>query len=336
MKMQEELALNGGNPVRESFLPFAPPLLGEEEINEVVDTLKSGWLTTGPKTKRFEQKFADYKGVKHALALNSCTAGLFLALNVLGVKPGDEIITTPMTFTASASVIGHNGAKPVFVDVKKETMNIDPDKIEAAITPRTKGMVIVHFGGNPCEMDKIMEIARRRNLFVLEDCAHVVEAEYKGQKMGTFGDFAAFSFYANKNMTKGEGGMLITNRDDIIQEARVKSLHGMSKDAWKRFSAEGFKPYDVVYLGYKFNMMDIQAALGLHQMDRVEKFNERRKEIFSLYDRAFETLEEVRILNRSPDVKHAYHLYQIFLNLDKLKCSRNEFVYALQKENIGV
>ena len=256
----EGLAINGGKPIRDDFLVFSAPKIYDAEINELIQTLKSGWIGTGPKVKKFEEEFAQYKGVNHALALNSCTAGLSLGLSILNIGPGDEVITTPMTFAATANVIVHQGAKPVFVDIEEDTHNIDPEKIKAAITEKTKAIMPVHVAGHSCQMDHIMEIANKHSLFVIEDCAHAVETEFKGKKAGAIGDLGVFSFYPNKNMTTGEGGMLITNNEELIDKARIQSLHGMDKDAWKRFSASGFKPYDIVYPGYKYNMTDIQAS----------------------------------------------------------------------------
>jgi dTDP-4-amino-4,6-dideoxygalactose transaminase len=334
--MSKKLVYRGEKPIRENFLSFSAPLIGDEEIKEVVDTLKSGWLSTGPRTKQFEEEFKNYIGVNHVLALNSCTAGLSLALNVLGIKVGDEVITTPMTFAATANVIIHQGATPVFVDVDMDTQNIDTSKIEDAITSKTKAIIPVHLAGHPCEMDKIMDIAKRHNLYVIEDCAHAVEAEYKGKKIGTFGDMAAFSFYATKNLTTGEGGMLISNNEELIEKARIRSLHGMSKDAWKRFSSEGFKPYDIVYPGFKYNMFDLQSALGIHQLRAIERNLKRREEIYLRYNQAFSDLDFISIPHEVGDIKHSRHLYRILINLDKLSCTRNEFIDFLQKENIGV
>ena len=233
-------------PVRDKFLVFGQPLIEDAEIQEVVDTLKSGWLGTGPKVHKFEEDFKSYIGCRHAVALNSCTAGLYLALEVVGVQAGDEVITTPMTFVATANVIVHRGATPVLVDIEKGTMNIDSNLIEAKITPRTKAIIPVHMAGRPCKMDEIMDIARRHNLFVIEDAAHAVETWYKNKKVGNIGDITVFSFYVTKNVVTGEGGMVTTNDDDWAEEMRIKSLHGISKDAWKRYSAEGFQPYETI------------------------------------------------------------------------------------------
>src|SRR5262249_12402395 len=236
---------------------------------------------------RFEAMFRKYIGARYAMALNSCTAGLHLSMIVAGVKSGDEVITTPMTFCATANTILHAGATPVFVDVDRRTMNIDPDLIEQAVTSRTRAIVPVHFGGRPCEMDAIMEIARKHDLVVIEDAAHCIEGIYKGMKVGNIGDITCFSFYVTKNIVTGEGGMVTTNHEEWADKIKMYALHGMSKDAWKRYSDEGFKHYQVVFPGFKYNMMDIQASIGIHQLERVEKYLKRREEIWARYDHAF-------------------------------------------------
>ena len=323
--------------VRKEFMVFGAPAIGQAEIDEVVDTIRSGWLGTGPKTHRFEANFASYIGCKHALALSSCTAGLELALDVLGVHPGDEVITTPMTFAATANVVAHRGARPVFVDVERDTMNIDPELIEKAITPRTKAIMPVDMAGRPCDMDRIMGIASRHGLYVIQDAAHAAEAWHKGRKVGNIAHITAFSFYVTKNICTGEGGMLTTNDDRWAEELRVKSLHGISKDAWKRYSAEGFQPYETIYPGYKFNMMDIQAAMGIHQLARVESNLKIRERYWSMYDEAFAGIPELTTPKRdlSGDSRHARHLYTLLLDLDRLQFDRNGFIDAMKKENIG-
>lgn len=325
------------SPVREKFLVYGAPLIGEAEIAEVLDTLRSGWLGTGPKVKRFEQDLKDYVGAKHAIALNSCTAGLELALDVARVGEGDEVITTPMTFCATSNVIVHRGAKPVFVDVERDTMNLDATRIEAAITPRTKAILPVHLAGRPCDMNTIMEIANRRGLAVIEDCAHALETLYEGRKVGTFGQIGAYSFYVTKNVCTGEGGMVVTNRDDWADELRMKSLHGISRDAWKRFSAAGYQPYETIYPGYKFNMMDIQGALGIHQLGRVEESLKVREKLWKLYDDAFRDIPQVEFPAKAMETgsRHARHLYVLWLRLDRLNITRDQFVDAMKAENIG-
>jgi len=332
-----QLAIEGGRPIRDEFLVFGSPLIGEEEIAEVVDTLRSGWLGTGPKVHRFEEDFRRYIGCKHAIAVNSCTAGLHLALDVLGIGEGDEVITTPLTFAATANVIIHRRARPVFVDVDRETQNIDPNRVEDAITPRTKAIIPVHMAGRPCAMDAIMDLAKQHNLFVIEDAAHAVEAIYKGHKIGNIGHITAFSFYVTKNVCTGEGGMVTTNNDDWAEEIRIKSLHGISKDAWKRYSAEGFQPYETLYPGYKYNMMDIQAALGIHQLARVEENWRIRERYWQMYDEAFADISGIITPSKGlpPDSRHARHLYTILLDVDRLRITRNQFVEAMKAENIG-
>jgi len=321
--------------MRKDFLVFGSPQICQEDIDEVVDTLKSGWWGTGPKTHLFEERFREYMGCKHAIAVNSCTAGMHLVLTVLGVKEGDEVITTPMTFTSTAGAIMHCGARPVFVDIEKDTFNIDPERIEKAITPRTKVIMPVHMAGRPCKMDEIMDIARRHNLYVVEDAAHAVEAWYRDKKIGNIGDITVFSFYVTKNLATGEGGMVTTNNEELVEEIRLRSLHGISKDAWKRYSAAGFQPYETIYLGYKYNMMDIQASLGLHQLARLENNHKLREKYWKMYNQAFQGVPQLIIPVEESGIRHAHHLYTILIKLERLRVDRNEFIKALQRENIG-
>ncbi|MEK6826213.1 MAG: DegT/DnrJ/EryC1/StrS family aminotransferase, partial [Nanoarchaeota archaeon] len=293
------------------------------------------WIGTGPRVSNFEGLFKNYIGSEYAKALNSCTAGLFLSLKVAGIKEGDEVITSPLTFASTANVIYHCGAIPVFVDVNKDTMNINAGLIEKSITKRTKAIIPVHFAGRPCEMDKILEIAKKHNLIVIEDAAHAIESKYKGKKIGNIGDLACFSFYATKNVVTGEGGMVTTNKKEWAEKIEILALHGLSKGAWQRYSDKGFRHYEVVHPGYKFNMMDLQAALGIHQLKRVESNLIKREKIWRRYD---EALSELPLTTPSPvdkSIKHGRHLYTILLNLDKLKVNRNEFQEALHYENIG-
>src|SRR5581483_5696015 len=324
-------------PAATDFLVFGKPAIADAEIDEVVATLRSGWLSTGPKVRRFEEEFAAYIGCDHALALNSGTAGLYLALEIAGVGPGDEVITTPLTFAATANVIVHRGARPVFVDVDRRTQCIDPAMVERAITPRTRAITVVHMTGRPCEMDPLIDIARLHNLALVEDAAHAIEAVYRGRKIGTLGDATAFSFYVTKNLCTGEGGMLVTNHQEWAEEARVKSLHGLSKNAWKRYSTEGFQPYEVLYAGYKFNMMDIQAALGLHQLARIEQNLAIREQVWRRYDEAFADLPHVCTPNPDlpPDSRHARHLYTLALDVPEPEAARVRFIEALRQEGIG-
>jgi len=320
--------------MRNKYLSFSPPLIKEEEINEVIDTLMSDWITTGPKTKKFEEEFKNYFNFPSALALNSCTAALHTALATYRIGPGDEVITTPMTFCASVNVIEQVGAKPVLVDVEPDTLNIDPMKIEKAITPRTKAILPVHYSGHPVELDAINEIARRHNLFVIEDAAHALSAKYKGKFIGSSNNPVCFSFYATKNLTTAEGGML-TGEPEFIEKARIISLHGMSRDAWKRYSKEGSWYYEVVFPGFKYNMTDIQASLGLWQLKKLERFQNRRREIVKMYNKAFSNEEALELPVERPYVEHAWHLYVIRLNLNALTIGRNEFIDELNKRNIG-
>ncbi len=334
-------AIEGGTPVRESFLVFGSPQIMEDEIQEVVSTLRSGWLGTGPKTNLFETNFKVYVGSKHAIALNSCTAGLHLALDVIGVNEGETVITSPITFASTANIIVHHRAVPVFVDVDRLTMNIDPQKLEDKIkelkaqNARVKAIVPVHFAGRPCEMDAIMDMARQHNLYVIEDAAHAIETVYKGKKVGSIGDFTTFSFYVTKNVVTGEGGMVTTNDDKWAEEMRIKSLHGISKDAWSRYSGKGFQPYETFYPGYKYNMTDILASLGIHQLARVDDNHKIREKYWRMYNEAFSEIEELIIPVEQDDIKHARHMYTILLILEHLKINRNQFIEALKAENIG-
>lgn len=320
---------------REKFLPYALPDVSEEEILEVVDTLRSGWITKGPKTINFEKQFAEYVGAKHAIAMNSCTAALHVALVAAGIGEGDEVITTPFTFAASANIIIHAGAKPVFVDVDPVTYNIDPAKIEAKITPRTKAIIPVHYAGQTCDLDPIKALAEQYNLFLLEDAAHAVYTTYKGKLIGGIGDATAFSFYATKNLCTAEGGMLTTNNDELAEKARVISLHGMSKNAWNRYAKGGSWFYEIEFPGFKYNMTDIQASMGLVQMKRLESMQKRREEIAKRYNEHFATMPEIIQPQESGLGRHAWHLYAIQVNDDLLTIDRNKFIEELGNANIG-
>lgn len=322
--------------LRESFLPFAAPLLGEEEIQGVLECLRSGWLTTGMKVREFETAFAKYIGAKHAIAVNSCTSGLHLALEAAGVKPGDEVITSPMTFTATAAVVEHLRARPVFADIDVATMNIDPASVEAKITPRTKAILPVHFAGQACDMDAIGAIARRHNLVVVEDAAHAIPTRYQGRLVGTLSPLTCFSFYATKNITTGEGGMVTTDDDRYAERIRLMTLHGMNKDAWKRYMQGGAWAYDIVAPGYKYNLTDVAAAIGIPQLKRCDEFHARRLEIARKYDEGFAGLRGVVTpVVRDPQ-SHGWHLYVIQVNADQLTIGRDAFIQALSERNIGV
>ena len=315
---------------------FGSPLIEQQEIDEVVASMKSGWLGTGPKVHRFEEMFKEYKGVKYSMALNSCTAALHLSMIAAGIKRGDEIIVPTMTFAATANAVIHAGGIPIFVDCQRDTMNIDPEDIERKITSKTKAIIPVHFGGRPCDMERITDISTRHNLKLIEDASHAIEAEYKGKKTGTFGDIGCFSFYVTKNIMTGEGGMAISNNEDYANQIKTLALHGMSKDAWKRFSDVGYRHYQVVNSGFKYNMMDIQAAIGIHQLPRIEKYWRRRREIWDRYNDAFKGFPVFTPAPVEPEVKHAYHLYTLLLDIDKLSITRDCFLEEMASRNIGV
>ena len=322
--------------MRKNFLVFGAPLIEQPEIDEVVDSMRSGWLGTGPKVYKFEEMFKEYKRIKYAMALNSCTACLHLAMLSIGIGPGDEVIVPTLTFAATANVVVHTGGKPVFVDSQRDTMNIDPEDIERKITSKTKAIIPVHFAGRPCDMDAIMDIAKRHQLKVVEDCAHAIETEYHGQKAGTFGDIGCFSFYVTKNIVTGEGGMAVTDNEKYANEIKIRGLHGMSKDAWKRFSDDGYKHYQVIYPGFKYNMMDIQASLGIHQLSRIDAYWRRRQEIWQQYNNAFKDLPVFLPSPVEKGTRHAYHLYTILLDIDNISITRDQFLEEMTKQKIGV
>jgi dTDP-4-amino-4,6-dideoxygalactose transaminase len=324
--------------MRKDFLVFGSPMIEQPEIDEVVASLESGWLGTGPKTHKFEEMFREYKGSKVAMALNSCTAALHLSMLAIDIKPGDEVIVPAMTFASTASVVIHAGGIPVFADCEKDTMNIDPGDIERKISPKTKAIIPVHFAGRACNMDAIMDIANRRDFKVVEDCAHAIETEYQGKKAGTFGDLGCFSFYVTKNIVTGEGGMAITDNEEYANRMKIMALHGLSKDAWKRFSDSGYKHYQVLYPGYKYNMMDIQAAIGIHQLPRVDKYWKRRQEIWNSYNEAFTDLPVFTPAPIEHGTRHSYHLYTLLLDIANLNLNitRDKFLDEMTKRNIGV
>jgi len=320
--------------MRNVFLPFSPPLIGEEEIAEALDTLRSDWITTGPKVKRFEAEFAEFIGAPSALAVSSATDAMLVGLAVLGIEPGDEVVTTPMTFCSTVHVIEHLGAQPVLVDAEPDTLNINPIQVEAAVTPRTRAILPVHLYGHPSEMDALLDIANLYGLSILEDAAHALPASYKGQQVGTLGNLTAFSFYATKNLTTAEGGML-TGSVELIEKSRIWSLHGMSRDAWKRYSSQGSWYYEVIKPGFKCNMTDIQASLGIHQLRKLPQFQIRRREIVRCYNEAFSQFETLQIPIERPEVEHAWHIYALRLNLDQLTIDRSRFIEELKARKIG-
>lgn len=319
------------------FLIFGAPQIGEAEIEEVVACLRSGWLGTGPRTAKFERDFAAFRGVQEpqVAAVNSCTAALHVSMLSAGIELGSEVITTPLTFCATVNAILHAGLVPVLADVDASTQNIDPAAIEAAITPRTRAILPVHFAGRPCAMDQIMAIARKHNLVVIEDCAHAVEAEFRGQPLGTFGDFGCYSFYVTKNIVTGEGGMILGRSAEQVARARVLALHGMSKDAWHRFGDQGYKHYQVVECGFKYNMTDLQAALGLHQLARVEQNWLRRRSIWERYDQAFSDLPLTLPAAVPADMRHGHHLYTVMVDASRCGMERDQFLEAMNAAGIG-
>lgn len=320
------------------FLVFGAPLIEQAEIDEVVDCMRSGWLGTGPRVARLERDFATFKGTTpaHVAAVNSCTAALHVSMVAAGLAPGAEVITTPMTFCASVNAIVHAGLTPVLADVDPLTKNLDPDAVEAAITPRTAAILPVHFAGRPCDMDRIMDIARRHDLLVIEDCAHAIETEFHGVKAGTFGDFGCFSFYVTKNVTTGEGGMVIGRDSEQVARARVLALHGMSKDAWHRFGDKGYKHYQVVEAGFKYNMMDMQAAIGIHQLARVERNWLRRNAIWAHYMKAFAHLPLSLPAPADADTRHGLHLFTVGIDEAQTGISRDAFLEQMNVARIGV
>lgn len=325
------MALSDGN----TFIPFSRPEVGEEEIREVAETLRSGWVTTGPKTAEFERDFCRYTGAGYAQAVNSCTAGLQLALNALELGPGDEAITTPLTFCATVNTILETGASAVMADVGPD-LNISPEHIRRAITPRTKAIVPVHLGGLPCEMDEIHKIAREHGLKVVEDAAHAAGTLYRGQPIGSgASDAIAFSFYATKNLCTGEGGMVTTSSEDLYNRMKVLCLHGISRDAWNRYSEKGSWFYQVVARGYKDNMSDIAASLGVVQLKKLDRMNERRAEIAARYSKAFAEMGEVELPPAREDSRHAWHLYVLRLNLETLSIDRAQFFEEMKALGIG-
>ena len=333
-----KIAIEGGTPTRpsEKFLVFGKPLIEEVEIEEVIGCMRRGWIGTGPIVRKFEVDFATYKNINHAIALNSCTAALHLSMLAADIGHGDEVITTPMTFCATINSIIHSGAIPVLADCQKNTMNIDPCEIEKKITSRTRAILPVHFAGRPCDMHEIVHIARKHNLLVIEDCAHAIESEYHGQPAGTFGDMGCFSFYVTKNIITGEGGMVITNEDKYAGRIKILGLHGMSKDAWKRFSDEGYKHYQVVEAGFKYNMMDMQAAIGIHQLKKINEYWKKRQTIWSRYNNSFCDLPCITPAEPESNTRHAYHLYTPLIDIDNIKKDRDWILSAMTAENIGV
>lgn len=337
MKTQDKTLRYKQKPRGKSFLPFYRPSLSKEEEKEVINTLRSGWIGKGPKTEAFEDAVKEYTGSKYAVGVNSCTAGLHLSLMAMGVGKGDEVITSPMTFPATVNVIFHQGAKPVFVDIVKDNLTIDTEKIKKKITSKTKAVIAVHFAGHPCEMNEILRLAKEYNLFVIEDAAHALGSEYRGKKIGGIGHLTCFSFYATKNITTGEGGMVTTNNRDFFNKIMILSLHGLSKNAWKREKSGNYaQPWETVLPGFKYNMYDLQASIGIVQLRKIENFIEIRKQYSQIYAEAFLDMPEIIILKRKNYVKCAYHLFVIMVKTEDLTANRREIIKALWRENIQV
>lgn len=325
-------------PVRppDRFLVFGAPLIGEAEIEEVVDSLRGGWLGTGPKVARFERDFAAYVHTPFTAAVSSCTAALHLSLLALRLEPGAEVITSALTFCATVNAIVHAGATPVLADIDPATMNLDPSAVEAAVTPRTQAVLPVHFAGRPCDMDALGGVCRRHGLALVEDCAHAIETTYHGRHAGTFGEFGCFSFYVTKNVVTGEGGMVAARDDAHVARIKRLALHGMTADAWKRFSDEGYRHYFVSEAGFKYNMMDLQAALGLHQLARVDETWRRREAVWRRYQKEFAGLPLDLPAEPEPGTRHAYHLYTVLVDEQRAGLARDDVLEAMTRENIGV
>lgn len=317
------------------FLPFHRALIEEEEINAVLEVLQSGWLTTGPRVREFEAAFARYTGAGHALALNSCTAALHLALAAIGITEGDEVILPTMTFAASGEVVLYFNARPVLVDCKAGAFHVDPEKIERAITSRTRAILPVHYAGYACDMDPILEIARKHGLKVIEDAAHALPSRYKGRMVGSLGDITCFSFYATKTLTTGEGGMATTENPEYAERIRMLSLHGISRDAWKRYTAEGSWHYDILDVGYKYNLTDLQAALGLAQLAKCDAMRSRRAALAERYTQALETIPAFEAPQSPEDATHAWYLYVLRVNPSELRISRDRVIEELKSRGIG-
>jgi dTDP-4-amino-4,6-dideoxygalactose transaminase len=317
------------------YLIFGSPQLLEPEIEEVVATLRSCWIGTGPRVTAFEKAFRDYVGAGHSVAVSSCTAALHLAMVAIGLKPGDEVIVPSMTFAATANAVIHAGGKPVLADVDRRTMCLDAKDVARRITSRTRAIIPVHFAGRPCNMDALGELATRHGLKIIEDCAHAIETLYHGRHAGTLGDLGTFSFYVTKNVVTGEGGMVTTANPEWAGRIKTLALHGLSADAWKRFSDEGFKHYEVTEPGFKYNMTDLQAALGIHQLRRVEENLVHRRDIWMHYDDMFEDLPVFLPPREEKGTRHARHLYTLLLDTDRLRVSRDEVQLALHRQRIG-
>ncbi|MDT7041518.1 DegT/DnrJ/EryC1/StrS family aminotransferase [Candidatus Nitronereus thalassa] len=331
----QSLSVSSLPHIRPQFLSYHVPSIGEEEIRSVVETLRSGWLTTGAKVKQFEQDFGAKVCAQHAVALNSCTAALHLALEAVGVKEGDEVIVPTMTFAATGEVVTYLGAKPILIDCRPDDLTLDVTQIEKLITPRTKAIIPVHFAGHPCEMIPLMELAKAYNLRVIEDAAHALPAWYQGVQVGSIGDITCFSFYATKTITTGEGGMATTQNETWADKMRMMSLHGISRNAWSRYSANGSWSYDICHAGHKYNLTDLAASLGIEQLKKCDQFQKTREQYAGLYNQGFKDLPEIIRPSVADNVQHAWHLYVMQLDVERLRIGRNEFIEILKNYNIG-
>lgn len=322
--------------MQNKYIPFHKPYYSADEINEVIDAVKSGWWTAGPKTLQFENEFKAFIGTKNSVAVSSWTAAAHLALEAIGLKEGDEVIVPAMTFTASAEIVCYFKAKPVIVDVRRDTYNIDPAEIEKAITKKTRAIIPVHYGGQACDMDEIIDIAKNNNIYIIEDAAHALPSYYKGKIIGQLSDVTCFSFYATKTLATGEGGMICTDNEEIANRCSIMRLHGINSDAWKRYSEEGSWYYEVVAPGFKYNFTDIQAGLGIAQLKKVNDMRSKRKEIFDLYNEGFKDNKLIKTYKIKEDRISSHHLYPIELNIDGLTISRSRFIDELKEKGIGV
>lgn len=319
----------------QDFIPFALPDIGQGEIDAVVETLKSGWITTGPRVRRFEEEFAAYVGARHAIAVNSCTAALHLALEAAGIRRGDEVLVPTMTFAATAEVVRYFDAVPVLVDCRREDLNLDLEDAARRLTPRTKALIPVHYAGNPCDMDAVLAFARQAGIAVVEDAAHALPARWRHRLIGAFGDATCFSFYATKTLTTGEGGMITTDRDDWAERVRIMSLHGISKNAWKRYTATGSWYYEILEPGYKYNLTDIAAAIGVEQLRRCDAMWQRRRDLATRYGELLGAVEELELPREAPGTQHAWHLYPVRLRLERLALDRAAFIEELRGRGVG-
>jgi dTDP-4-amino-4,6-dideoxygalactose transaminase len=331
----ERLAIEGGAPVRPAMLEFSPPVIGEEEVESVVATLRSGWLTSGPRTAELEERFAARTGVPHAVATSSCTEALHLSLLAAGIGAGDEVVTSSFTWPATVNAVLHTGAAPVFADVDAATLDVDPEMVARAVTPRTKALLPVHFAGGPCDMDALGAIASEHDLRIVEDAAHAVEADVRGRRIGAIGDFTCFSLYATKSLAGGEGGIITTASDEAAERLRLLRAHGITRDPWKRASTHMLGHYDVVEPGYKANLADLQAAAALPKLDRLEQFHAHRTELVARYDEGLAGLAGVEPIGRPAYGRHAHHLYVVRIDPALAGADRDRYAAALMAENVA-